>query len=462
LSAETELLAQPESVFNFTVTRAHAYFAGLDQVLVHNGGCGESLQTLMTRLEESERELRRLQQTPATTPEQAAERQARIAELKKNIRQTKIAITAQRKREHKAEQISVADQVIRDAEPRHQAATSELDRAREALRALEGGRNSSDERTKLKQQITQLEKEANNFGLDLQNGRELKDLEKRLEELLRSKQPSEELAAVKKRIGHLKKLLRQRKWEREEKAKAGSLRARSDLRRHLPRSRPKRPSQTPDQVLAEELESTASPVREVLLGESSAPDFSSLIEQMQRELAHEAQHPVEQIPLSDAERELFNRLEAAQGELRSELDQDSARVDDSMEELLGFLRTPSPEHLAEASSTIQVLQDELAQERNQLQANDLALAHEESLLIATLKYGGSSRAPAALERIRSERIRLRSDWESHTRTRLDDARRQLHDMRSRSIFRDEELEGELAQTIELLERELADPPFSRM
>jgi hypothetical protein len=198
----------------------------------------------------------------------------------------------------------------------------------------------------------------------------------------------------------------------------------------------------------------------VLLGQTSELDFSSLLELMQRELAHETQHPLEQIPLTDAEREFFNRLEGAQEGLRTELEEDSARVDDSLADVIAWILTP--EHPAEAKSTIEILQDEILQERNQFEANDLALAREEAVLVATLERGGSSQAPAALERIRGERIRLRSDWEARTRGRLDEARRQLRDMRSRSIFRDEEREGELAQTIELLERELASPPFARI
>ena len=153
--------------------------------------------------------------------------------------------------------------------------------------------------------------------------------------------------------------------------------------------------------------------------------------------------------------EIRQQLESLQDVRQDELQQHVQDVDDTSQLLNGLLANiPSPPP-AEVQDALARLGSELHEERTSLEINQFSLRNEYDYLNARLGPGNAAGARRMLKIQQLGRA-----WQVSMQNRLNESRDFLQAMQAASnAIRDETIEAELAAQIDLLEQELARPPF---
>jgi hypothetical protein len=182
------------------------------------------------------------------------------------------------------------------------------------------------------------------------------------------------------------------------------------------------------------------------------------------ERLREIQDEVGEPELIDAEflDSIWREAEAQEAAHHETVQEEADDVDAALQGLFeSWERSPSPERTAAVESGLQVLQNELRQERAAVETSDFELANLHAFLSQTLGGPGSSHYAAGAQRladVQQQRIQLRRDWRERMQRRLHTARQELQTLQSRGA-RDGLAEAELAQKIALLEHEVNNPSF---
>jgi hypothetical protein len=140
-SVRIETRAQPVPVFNLRVERAHAYWAGSADVLVHNTGCGarEDNVTLKTReVEEIQRQLAALKNgEAASSSEQPFDRKNRIEALEAELKKAKHRLAVAKSKAKGKTQARDGKNKTQRREDNIASKSREVEKARRELEALE-------------------------------------------------------------------------------------------------------------------------------------------------------------------------------------------------------------------------------------------------------------------------------------------------------------------------------------
>jgi hypothetical protein len=160
-SVRIETRAQPVPVFNLRVERAHAYWVGGADVLVHNTGCGPREDTVTRNareVEEIERKLAELKNGEASSSsEQPLDRKNKIEALEAELKKAKSRLASAKHRAREKTQPREDKDKTQPREDDIARKSSELEKARRDLEALETTVPTSSEHAhELKEKIAEL------------------------------------------------------------------------------------------------------------------------------------------------------------------------------------------------------------------------------------------------------------------------------------------------------------------